>query len=434
MNTLVSISTRWVREAVRETVSTFAIPAAQIAWSCEGTIDQVEIGSATRATRFPLGSVTKVLTASLALQLAGDGSLGLDEPIGTVLPAVAHAPLGRVTMRQLLSHSSGVANDHSSGRLDFASARELVSACADDRLLFPPGALFSYSNAGYAVAGHVVEAVTGLAWAEAAQAFLLDPLEVRGQFYLSGAAGSSDLPEPHVRRPDGRVVVAAPLPFGPGWAPAAGLALDARGLLRLVALHLAGGSTDQAIPLLEPALVAEARSRQAPVADRSFADAWGLGWALFAGGAWFGHSGNTGGCMARVRASARAGFAVAMLANAEPADAEWRQLLGTLAALGLDVGDPAPVAPAAAASAIDPAVAGCYQNGSMRFAVEPRAGGWRLSVDGRTMELRSTGRDRCLGVPDEGGAARSLVFLRDERDRVRYLHLDGRIARRRDGS
>lgn len=422
-----------VREAVRATVSTFAIPAAQVAWSIDGTVEQIEVGSAAPDTPFPLASVTKVATASLALQIVGDGGLDLDEPIAKLLHSGAGEALGEITLRQLLSHSSGMENEHSSGRTDFASPRDFVAACAGERLLFPPGAHFSYANAGYVVAGHLVEQALELPWAEAVQAFLLDPLEVRGTYFLTRPAGPRALPDAHLRRPDGRVVSVVPSALGRAWAPAGGMALDARGLLRLVALHLDGGRTDQGIQLLEPSLVAEARTAQVPVPDRSFGDAWGLGWALLGEGAWFGHDGTGEGFAAHVRASAREGFAVAMLANCVPVDGEWRRLLRALAAAGLEVGDPDQPSPAAAAPPIDPAVVGRYANGTARWSVEQREDRFRLRLGEQADELRPAGPDRCVGLPADGGVPYAVVFLRDGDGRVRYLHCGGRIARREGG-
>src|SRR2546423_957624 len=107
--------------AVERAVSQFAVPGAQVALLLDGEIEQIEVGSAgigrrspvLAETRFPLGSATKPFTATLALQLVSDGALTLEDPIGDLLPAGDHLEvLGDLTLRQLLSHSSGLENDH----------------------------------------------------------------------------------------------------------------------------------------------------------------------------------------------------------------------------------------------------------------------------------------------------------------------------------
>jgi CubicO group peptidase (beta-lactamase class C family) len=439
---------RRVREAVLDTVSTFEIPGAQVAWLCDEHMEQVEVGGvglgrpgAIRPdTRFPLGSATKVFTASLALQLVGDGVLTLDAPIGNWLPAGAcREVMGELTVRQLLTHTSGLENDHASGEGPFGSPLEYVRACRRQRL-FPAGDPFSYSHSGYVAIGHLIEAAAGQSWPESVQAFLLDPLEVSGGFFLSEPLRPGAIADGHVRRPDREIArLTSTSQAGRGWAPAAGLALSAMGLLRLVRLHLDGGSTALGYPLLDAALVSEMRAPAVSVPDPSFADAWGLGWALFrsdattaGGGRWFGHDGEDEGWTTRVRASAEDGFAVVMLASCLPAEEEWRRLLAALASLGVAVGEPSVPEASGPAPAVDPAIVGSYENGTSRLkVVQGDDGLWLTGETQERVPLRPVDADRCLAMPAGRGESPFLVaFLRDDDRRVRYLHAGGRIARR----
>src|SRR2546430_1272292 len=165
---------RRVRDAIRETVATFGVPGVQVAWSCDGEVDHVERGvlgagrpaPVTAGTRFPLASVTKVFTASIALQLVGDGLLDLDAPIADELPmGPCRDVLGGVTLRHLLTHTSGLEDDPADGEGRRGSPGQYVGLCTRE-LLFPPGAHFSYANAGYVVVGHLIEACTGQSLAE----------------------------------------------------------------------------------------------------------------------------------------------------------------------------------------------------------------------------------------------------------------------------
>jgi CubicO group peptidase (beta-lactamase class C family) len=443
------MTARRVSDAIRETVSAFTVPGAQVAWSCEGAADQVTLGSVGAGrpapvgaeTRFPLGSVTKVFTASVALQLVADGDLSLDGPIVDALPpGPCRDALGEVSLRQLLTHTSGMEDDPVSGAGSCGSPGRYVRMCTRDGL-FPAGEHFSYANAGYVVVGHLIEACTGQPWAEAVQAYLLDPLEVRGGFFLSEPQPPGLLADGHVRRPDGEI---AALPSTSTvhreWGPARGLALNAAGLLRLVRLHLDGGRTPLGFQLLDPGLVAEMRAPAVPVVDPTFADAWGLGWAVLRSGSspvpdyrWFGHDGDESGWTTRVRASAGGEFAIAMVASCVPADDEWRRLLTALQALGVDVGEPdlpeLPEPPEGAAP-IDPGALGSYENGVVRLSVVREGDDFVLDSGSERVPLRSVDGDRCLGVPAGPGEPPFLVaFLRDAGGRVRYLSRSGRVAR-----
>jgi CubicO group peptidase (beta-lactamase class C family) len=440
-----------LRSGIAEATAQFGVPGAQVAWLHDGSIDQIEIGvtgwgrgaAVLPDTRFPLGSVTKVFTASLALLLVDDGALHLDEPIADVLPpGECRDVLGELSLRQLLSHSSGLENDNSKALTAFRSVREYVRAYEreHDRLLFSPGEHFSYANAGYIVVGCLIEAVTGRPWAESLQTFLLDPLEVKGTFFLSEPSGPGVMADGHVRRKDGEIVRLSACSLGRALAPAGGLALNAASVLRLLQLHLSQGRTRHGFRLLDPTLVATMQTAHKAVPDPSFADAWGLGWSLALAGLggpeptfWFGHEGNSDGSTAYVRASARDGFAVALLANCVPADREWQLLLTALAELGLEVGDPALPEPPEQAPPIDPAIAGRYENGMASWVVEHRGGdGFWLSLgEQESSPLQSIGGDRCVARPTGGDVAPFLVaFLRDRAERVQYLHAEGRIARR----
>ena len=440
------VTARRVSDAIREAASTFAVPGAQLAWSCDGVVDHVAVGSVavgrsapvTPDTRFPIASVTKAFTASIALQLVSDDLLSLDEPIAADLPSGrCREVLGDVTLRQLLTHTSGLEDDPVGDGGRPGSPGQYVRLCTRDRL-FDAGEHFSYANAGYVVVGHLIEAATGQSWADVLQAFLLDPLEVRGGFFLSEPLPPGLMAEGHVRRPDGEI---AALPPSSGearaWAPASGLALNALGLLALLRLHLEDGSTPLGFPLLDPGLVREMRAPAVSVMDPTFADAWGLGWAVLRSGSsdvpdhrWFGHDGDDMGWAARVRASVDGSFAIAMPANCVPMDEEWGRVVAALQGVGVDIGQPDLPEPGSE-EPIDPAIVGTYENGAGRLSVVRDDGGYALTDGRERVPLRSAGGDRCLGVPAAPGHEPFLIgFLRDSGGGVGHLFQRGRASRR----
>jgi D-alanyl-D-alanine carboxypeptidase len=141
--------------------------------------------------RFRIGSVTKSFVATVVLQLVGEGRLGLDDPLERWLPGAV--PGGeRITIRQLLNHTSGLYNytDALLGPLlakptrqayqqlaarSFAP-RALVAMATRHRPLFPPGTRFAYSNTNYILLDLVVERVTGARLAAQLHRRIVQPL------------------------------------------------------------------------------------------------------------------------------------------------------------------------------------------------------------------------------------------------------------------
>ncbi|MDW5327379.1 serine hydrolase domain-containing protein, partial [Plantactinospora sp. KLBMP9567] len=127
-------------------------------------------------TAFRIGSVTKTFTAVLVLQCRDDGLLDLDDPIGAHLDVPAH---GELTVRRLLSHTSGVQREPDGDVWDTLHTPELDEFLADlaraERVL-PPARRFHYSNLGAALLGQAVARLRGGTWAEVLADRVLGPL------------------------------------------------------------------------------------------------------------------------------------------------------------------------------------------------------------------------------------------------------------------
>lgn len=116
-------------------------------------------------TRYRLGSIGKPLTATAILQLRDAGLLDVDDSVARHLPDWDWEPAERVTLRQLLSHTSGVPRsvfDYVSGGITRTYTLDgLMRALRRARLEFEPGAQWQYSNAGYTILAAVIEEVSG---------------------------------------------------------------------------------------------------------------------------------------------------------------------------------------------------------------------------------------------------------------------------------
>ncbi|MEE1750972.1 serine hydrolase domain-containing protein [Streptomyces sp. SP18CS02] len=140
-------------------------------WSGASGVRDLRTGQAARAgDRYRVASVTKAMTATVALQLADEGRLTLDDPVARHLPGVL--PYREtITLRQLLNHTSGIPDyfdelyptgsdaELEKNRFRHHTPRELIDA-ATRKPLGPIGT-FAYSNTNYLLIGLVVESVTG---------------------------------------------------------------------------------------------------------------------------------------------------------------------------------------------------------------------------------------------------------------------------------
>lgn len=142
--------------------------------------------------RFRAGSVTKVFTAAVVLQLAGEGAVDLDGYVRDYLPDLLPAAYGRVTVRQLLNHTHGLPDGDFPGddldgwyahRFDVHDPRVIVASATAKKRVAPPGEVQRYSNIGYTVAGLLIERVTGGTYADEVTRRILRPLGLRGTYF-----------------------------------------------------------------------------------------------------------------------------------------------------------------------------------------------------------------------------------------------------------
>jgi D-alanyl-D-alanine carboxypeptidase len=155
----------------------------------------------TADTRFRIASNSKLFAAIAILQLREAGKLRLDDPVVQHLPWFTMKPAGPddgpITIEQLLSHSSGLqreAGDHWSS-FNFPTEAELQKLMPEREAAFPPQTRWKYSNLAFAVAGLVVEKISGQRWADYVQANILKPLNM--------TATSVDKPDPGLATPYG---------------------------------------------------------------------------------------------------------------------------------------------------------------------------------------------------------------------------------------
>ncbi len=142
-------------------------------------------------TRFRVASITKLFTATLILRLAERGRLDLDAPIRRYLPDYPGGGADRVSIHQLLNHTSGIAQFDRVASLDQAlregieqyqrpqTSESLLRRCCSGPLVRAPGSGFDYNNADYIVLGRIIERLTGKSFEQVLDEEILQPLGMR---------------------------------------------------------------------------------------------------------------------------------------------------------------------------------------------------------------------------------------------------------------
>ena len=158
----------------QETVWTKGFGVADIATGAPATADTV----------YAVGSITKLFTATLLMQLRDAGRLRLDDPVQDIVPEVPvprrHAGHPPITLRHLATHMSGLAKDSPVGYWDsveFPPVERLMAELASTEQPYPPGVQWKYSNLAVALLGHALTRITGQAWADSIAARIMAPLD-----------------------------------------------------------------------------------------------------------------------------------------------------------------------------------------------------------------------------------------------------------------
>ena len=217
----------------------------QLVWSKGfGFADLKNKVPVTPETNFRIASNSKLFTAIAIMQLREEGKLRLDDPVAKYLTWFKAKPAGdddgEITIEQLLSHSSGLqreAGGHWTS-FEFPTEDELRRLYGERQAAFAPSVRWKYSNLAFAVAGLVVEQVSGQKWADYVGRNILQPLGMTSTSVDQKVAG---LTVPYGRRmPDGSREL---LPFvdARGMASATGMTSNVEDLAKFVSAQLRRG-------------------------------------------------------------------------------------------------------------------------------------------------------------------------------------------------
>ena len=238
-------------------------------------------------TLFAIGSVTKAFTATTIGALVDEGLLEWDRPLQEYVPSVRlHDPFvaDRLTIVDLLSHRSGLPRHDLTWVGQPGRSRAEIVRC----LRFLPLSRdlrqeFQYCNLGYLVAGHVVEALSGVRWEDFVRGRLLGPLGMRRtNLSVDEMLADDDHAVGYTRR-DGVIVPVQQRPL-PAMAPAGAINSSAADMARWLLAQLAGGQLDGAT-VMSPATAKRQLTPHMLVPGSGempglTSYAYGLGWAI----------------------------------------------------------------------------------------------------------------------------------------------------------
>lgn len=136
-------------------------------------------------TKYNIGSIGKMFSAIMVLQLAEENKISLDDKVSVYLPEFS----SKVSIRQLLNHTSGYSDylrnpEYQSNKEKYKNINELLKLISTEELLFEPGEKFSYSNSGYVILGGLTEFITKESYENNLKKRILEPLGMNNSGFI----------------------------------------------------------------------------------------------------------------------------------------------------------------------------------------------------------------------------------------------------------
>lgn len=388
------MSQRMLSDFIEATATEFDIPGVAVGvwadgrevYACHGVTSIENRLPIDQDTLYLLGSVSKTYTATALMRLVAKGQVALDAPVRRYVPELALADetaAGQITVLQLLNHTSGldwgiIVN---TGEGDDALSG-YVAKLAELPQIAPPGTRSSYSEAGYNLAGRIVEQVTGQTYEGAVAALLFEPLGLTHSFFARDDVMTRRFAVGHNRGEDETLSIARMWRWSRSDNPGGGLASSVADQVRWARFHLGDGRAADGARLLPAGNLLRMQEPTAALRGSNLGDAIGIGWFLreVDGVRTVGHGGSSNGQFAELLLVPERDFAVVALSNAGPDGipcnkAVVRWALQTY--LGVTDRDPEPL-PYDEARARE--VVGLYENEVMTLSIDSDGAGLRLEV------------------------------------------------------
>lgn len=360
-----SIEDRELKDLLVAAIKDFAVPGAQLGLLtdtgegesiraqtvCAGSISTYTGYRVQPDTLFQIGSISKIWTTVLAMQLVDEGLLDLGATVKEVLPefSIHMAPdiTFNCTVRQLMNHTSGIEGDAfpDLGRDDDCVAR-YVRYLADFPPRTPLGGPLSYSNGAFVVLGRIIEKLRGVTWDTALRRYIAKPAGLDHVWTLPEDVLRFSSALGHIRAVDaGQRLFPAPIEPSGVWqlprctGPCGSVSASMKDLLSFVSIFLNHGIAPNGTRLLSDRSCSMMIEQSVDIRAQGVENlGWGLGWQLPNWGDTpaFGHGGATEGQRAAVVVFPERRCAIGVLTNAYSGSAMAASLTADIAGrLGL---------------------------------------------------------------------------------------------------
>ena len=390
----------------------------------------------TAHTVFPIASISKTFAATAMMRLVEQGKVELRAPVQKYIPEfrVRDSVVSRdVTVWHLLTHLGGWEGQVSGPDRGTETLKNFLTTIPDLAQISPPGAAWSYNNAGFSISGRVIENVTGNPINRAVRDLVFTPLGLEHAGTTAAEFIVQRFAAGHVTR-NGTPTLQRP--FGASASvTAGGVGLCIADLMAYAKFHMGDGLVNGA-PVLTRESLRSMQTAQAP--KQATDDSIGISWHLrrVGGVRTFSHGGTLGGHILLLEIVPERNFAIAILTNSS---AGWRLIqdverealrtyLGANYAVNQAIAHRGLVEtlPSLQPMSRQPDFApyiGTYTRPNASYAV--RADSGKLFVDNRLVTFFGPDRVVVLDGPDAG---QSMEFIRDAAGRVSWLRVVGRAA------
>ena len=272
----------------------------------------------TAGTLFPIASISKTFAATAIMRLVEQQKVDLRAPVRKYLPAfrVEDEKVSReVTVWNLLTHSSGWEGQIApADRGDETLAQFVDGMMPSNMQLAPPGAAWSYNNAGFTVAGRLIEVVTGKSIGAALGDLVFKPLRLTRTVTSPREMMTFPLAVGHTGGSAGAPAIVRPFAYSTS-VTAGGVSTSVEDLLAYARFHLGNGMAPNGEPLISQATLDEMRAPQ--LQKQSTDDEMGIGWHLrtVGGVRTAAHGGTLNGHILLLEIVPERQFAIAILTN-----------------------------------------------------------------------------------------------------------------------
>jgi CubicO group peptidase (beta-lactamase class C family) len=405
----------------------------------------------TAHTVFPIASISKTFAATAMMRLVEQGKVDLRASVRTYIPTFKvrdEAATRDATVWHLLTHLGGWEGQVSGPDRGTATLENFVATTLPDLMqVAPPGKAWSYNNAGFSIAGRVIETVTGSSVNRAMRDLVFQPLGLEHAGTTAGDFIVNRFAAGHTTR-DGKTTLNRP--FTPSASvTTGGVGLCITDILTYARFHMGDGTAANGQRVLTRESLERMRARES--AKQSTDDHIGLAWHIRQVGPvrTYGHGGTLGGHILLLEIVPERNFAIAILTNASTG---WRLIQDVerealRSYLGIGYAPNQAIAhrglvetlPTAQPLARQPDFAqyvGTYNRPSNSYVVRAESGklivqerstGGGGNATPREHPIAFFGADRAV-VTDGPDRGQSIEFVRDDGGRVSWIRVVGRVA------